>query len=45
MSILNIGSNYHSSVEDPNGGGGASGTAITPEVQAIIDKQINEQVT
>lgn len=45
MSILNIGSNYHSSAEDPNGSGGAIGTAITPEVQAIIDKQINEQVT
>ncbi|MDR5616842.1 hypothetical protein [Arsenophonus sp.] len=45
MSILNIGSNYHSSVEDPNGSGGASGTAITPEVQAMIDKQINDQVT
>lgn len=43
MSFINIDRKYHSSVDDPNGSSG-SGLQITPELQAIIDKQVNEQV-
>ncbi|MFS1538543.1 MAG: hypothetical protein ACL7BU_11850 [Candidatus Phlomobacter fragariae] len=45
MSIINIDRNYHSQVDDPNGGDGGGGRQVTPEIQAIIDKQVNEQVT
>lgn len=43
MSFINIARKYHSPADDPNGGSG-SGSQITPELQAIIDKQVNEQV-
>lgn len=43
MSFINIDRKYHSPADDPNGGSG-SGSQITPELQAIIDKQVNEQV-
>lgn len=45
MSFINIDHKYYSQADDPNGSGGAGGTHITAEVQAIIDNQVNEWVT
>ncbi|EPL6456375.1 hypothetical protein N0G65_003560 [Providencia rettgeri] len=44
MLFMNINRKYYSQVVDGGEGGGSGGTTITPEMQAIIDKAVSEQV-
>ncbi|KPD01955.1 hypothetical protein V5085_01730 [Moellerella wisconsensis] len=45
MLFMNIERKYHSPADDGSQGGGAGTPEITPEVQAIIDKAVSEQVS
>ncbi|MEX6158895.1 hypothetical protein [Providencia manganoxydans] len=44
MLFMNINRKYYSQAVDGGEGGGSGGTTITPEMQAIIDKAVSDQV-
>ena len=45
MLFMNIERKYYSQADDGSQGGGGGAPEITPEIQAIIDKAVNDQVS
>lgn len=45
MLFMNIERKYYSQADDGSQGGGGRAPEITPEIQAIIDKAVNDQVS